>query len=139
MRRATFSPATPTQFRATSHTTWWWDRTAALWSTSSRPCARTGRSWTAWRRLGLTGPRFLRNRPRQVRRVPAEPQRAFLPVAGVVDADPGRRDDAPPGRAVVNHIEVGRGQRHAVQPAIDVERAAHQAWTSAPPDTRTRL
>src|SRR5882762_568758 len=134
MRGATFAPATRTQFRATSHTTWWSDRTAAAWSTSSRQCAKTGRSWSAWRRLGLTGPRFLRDRPREVRRVPAETQRPVLPVAGVEDADPWRRDDAALRGAVVDHIEVGRGQRHAVQPAIDVERPADQAGTSAPPD-----
>src|ERR1700694_1700273 len=74
-----------------------------------------------------------------MRRIPAEPQRTFLPVAGIEDPDPRRRDDAALWSTVVQDVEIRRGEWDAVDSPVDVQRAAPQARTAAPPDTRTRL
>ena len=65
--------------------------------------------------------------------VEAEPQRLLLPFAGAVDADAGSLDDASRRLAVVDDVKVRRRQRHAVEPAVDLQRAADQPWSAAAP------
>src|SRR4029077_18238778 len=102
-------------------------RAQPCWTSSPR-CARTGPTSNAPNLRRGTGP----EPSRQKRRVVAEAQASLLPATGALDADPRRGEYAPPWRAVIDHVEIGRLQPDAIQGAVDAQCARDQPGTTAP-------